>query len=237
MVAPRQPRSFQLVTNFRSHGGIVRCAHSVIVLVTKFWPYVIDILPEEKGIVNGIKPVFFSGWDQDNVRYESFLFGTALVHAFSIGCLKLIHFNSGHHIEFGAQQCILVRNDAAREKLRKQVGDIGLIMCVLFVARLVEMLKTYRTLYESKGLEFNDVSLPPGVTKSIAIGLSRFSFTTSLRTLLSTSPSGVLFSMRSIVLSVKRSPLQLSMKIAMPVFAPRSVALTIFLYAPKLLHS
>ncbi|KAH9022666.1 P-loop containing nucleoside triphosphate hydrolase protein [Lactarius hengduanensis] len=126
MASPRQPRSFQLVTNFRSHGGIVSCAHSVIVLVTKFWPYAIDILPEEKGIVNGIKPVFFSGWDQDNVRYESFLFGTA-----------------GHHIEFGAQQCILVRNDAAREKLRKQVGDIGLIM----------------TLYESKGLEFNDVLL------------------------------------------------------------------------------
>ena len=80
MIAPRPPRSFQLVTNFRSHGGIVRCAHSVIVLVTKFWPYAIDILPEEKGIVDGIKPVFFSGWDQDNVRYESFLFGTALVY-------------------------------------------------------------------------------------------------------------------------------------------------------------
>ncbi|KAH9005752.1 hypothetical protein EDB86DRAFT_2795497 [Lactarius hatsudake] len=126
MASPRQPRSFQLVTNFRSHGGIVSCAHSVIVLVTKFWPYAIDILPEEKGIIDGIKPVFFSGWDQDNVRYESFLFGTA-----------------GQQIEFGAQQCILVRNDAAREKLRKQVGDIGLIM----------------TLYESKGLEFNDVLL------------------------------------------------------------------------------
>ncbi|KAI0292973.1 P-loop containing nucleoside triphosphate hydrolase protein [Multifurca ochricompacta] len=124
MIVPRQPKSFQLVTNFRSHGGIVRCAHSIIVLITKFWPYAIDILPEEKGIVDGIKPVFFSGWDQDNVRYESFLFGTA-----------------GHHIEFGAHQCILVRNEAAKEKFREQVGDIGLIM----------------TLYESKGLEFNDV--------------------------------------------------------------------------------
>ncbi|KAF8261744.1 hypothetical protein EI94DRAFT_1809815 [Lactarius quietus] len=125
-IAQHQPRSFQLVTNFRSHGGIVRCAHSVILLITKFWPYAIDILPEEKGIVNGIKPIFFSGWEQHNVRSKSFLFGTA-----------------GHPIEFGAQQCILVRNDAAREKLRNQVGNIGLIM----------------TLYESKGLEFNDVLL------------------------------------------------------------------------------
>jgi hypothetical protein len=40
----------------------------------------IDILPQEKGIVDGIKPVFFSGWDQDNVPYESFLFGTASVY-------------------------------------------------------------------------------------------------------------------------------------------------------------
>ena len=82
-IAPHPPKSFQLVTNFRSHGGIVGCAHSVIVLITKFWPYAIDILPEEKGIVDGIKPVFFSGWDQDNVRYESFLFGTASVYAFN----------------------------------------------------------------------------------------------------------------------------------------------------------
>jgi hypothetical protein len=126
--ALHQPKSFQLVTNFRSHGGIVRCAHSVVVLITKFWPYAIDILPEEKGIVDGIKPVFFSGWDQDNVRYESFLFGTAFVILPVSLCLHLIRFDSGNHIEFGAQQCILVRNDVAREKLRKQVGDIGLIM-------------------------------------------------------------------------------------------------------------
>jgi hypothetical protein len=130
MTALHQPKSFQLVTNFRSHGGIVKCAHSVIVLITKFWPYAIDILPEEKGIVDGIKPVFFSDWDQDNVRYESFLFGTAFVFFPASLFLHPTCFDSGHHIEFGAQQCILVRNDVAREKLRDQVGDIGLIMCV-----------------------------------------------------------------------------------------------------------
>lgn len=225
-IASHQPTSFQLVTNFRSHGGIVRCAHSVIVLITKFWPYAIDILPEEKGIVNGIKPVFFSGWDQDNVRYESFLFGTASVFTFSPDSLQLTHLNSGHHIEFGAQQCILVRNDAAREKLRRQVGNIGLIMCVLFEARSVEILKACRTLYESKGLEFNDVSPPPVGTESMAIELSRSSFTTSLRTRVSMSLNGVLFSTRSTVPSVKRSLLQRSMKIAMLAFAPRFVSQT-----------
>ena len=79
MIASRSPKSFQLVTNFRSHGGIVKCAHSIITLIMRFWPYAIDNLPQEKGVVDGIKPVFFSGWDQDNVRYESFLFGTASV--------------------------------------------------------------------------------------------------------------------------------------------------------------
>lgn len=47
----------------------------------------------------------------------------------------------GSHIEFGAQQCILVRNDAARDKLREQVGDIGLIMYVRVRCSLVLRLK------------------------------------------------------------------------------------------------
>ncbi|KAF5377280.1 hypothetical protein D9615_006447 [Tricholomella constricta] len=120
------PKTFQLATNYRSHAGIVNCAHSVIELITRFWPYSIDTLAPEKGIVDGLKPVFLNGWDTDNVRYEQFLFGA-----------------SGSHIEFGAQQCILVRDELARQKLQEQVGDIGLVM----------------TLYESKGLEFNDVLL------------------------------------------------------------------------------
>ena len=80
VIASRSPQSFQLVTNFRSHGGIVKCAHSIIALIMRFWPYMIDVLPQEKGIVDGIKPIFFSGWDQYNVRYEYFLFGTASVY-------------------------------------------------------------------------------------------------------------------------------------------------------------
>ncbi|KAG2091484.1 uncharacterized protein F5147DRAFT_822994 [Suillus discolor] len=135
-----QPTMFQLAINYRSHGGIVNCAHSVIELITKFWPNTIDNLRPERGVVDGLKPVFFTGWDKDTVRYEQFLFGA-----------------SGSHIEFGAQQCILVRDDAARQKLREQVGEIGLIM----------------TLYESKGLEFNDVLLYNFFEDSV-IDLSRW---------------------------------------------------------------
>ncbi|KAG2096334.1 uncharacterized protein F5147DRAFT_839983 [Suillus discolor] len=122
----RQPAMFQLAINYRSHGGIVNCARSVIELITKFWPNTIDTLRPEMGVVDGLKPVFFTGWDKATVHHEQFLFGT-----------------KGGHIEFGAEQCILVRDDAARQRLRDQVGEVGLIM----------------TLYESKGLEFNDVLL------------------------------------------------------------------------------
>ncbi|KAJ6573853.1 hypothetical protein DFH09DRAFT_1311930 [Mycena vulgaris] len=122
-----QPRTFQLTVNYRSHAGIVNCAHTVIEVITMLWPYQIDVLDRERGTVDGLRPVFFTGFDSGNVQYEQFLFGD----------------RDGSYIEFGAQQCILVRDDAAREKLREQVGDIGLIM----------------TLYESKGLEFNDVLL------------------------------------------------------------------------------
>jgi len=72
-----QPRSFQLAVNYRSHAGIVNCAHSVIELITQFWPHAIDNLVEERGVIDGLKPVFFNGWDEDSVRYEQFLFGAS----------------------------------------------------------------------------------------------------------------------------------------------------------------
>ncbi|KAJ6456165.1 hypothetical protein C8R45DRAFT_1187129 [Mycena sanguinolenta] len=122
-----QPRTFQLTVNYRSHAGIVNCAHTVIEVIQLFWPYSIDVLGRERGTIDGLRPVFFTGFDSGNVQYEQFLFGD----------------REGSYIEFGAQQCILVRDDAARDRLREQVGEIGLIM----------------TLYESKGLEFNDVLL------------------------------------------------------------------------------
>ncbi|KAF6765898.1 hypothetical protein DFP72DRAFT_865003 [Ephemerocybe angulata] len=119
-------RTFQLVVNHRSHSGIVRCASAVIALITEFWPYAIDNLSPERGIVGGAKPMFFTGWETDAVQYDQFLVG-----------------KSGERVEFGAQQCILVRDEIAKAELRQRVGTVGFIF----------------TLYESKGLEFDDVLL------------------------------------------------------------------------------
>lgn len=120
------PKEFTLAINYRSHGGIINCAHSVVQLLTKLWPDSIDVLEREQGLVDGPKPMFFSGWDVESVHYEQFLFGEV-----------------SNRNEFGAQQCILVRNEMAKEQLRSHIGDVGVIM----------------TLYESKGLEFSDVLL------------------------------------------------------------------------------
>ncbi|KAH8834741.1 hypothetical protein DL96DRAFT_1592 [Flagelloscypha sp. PMI_526] len=125
-----QPKTFQLTVNYRSHGGIVSCANSIIALISEFWSNSLDVLAPEKGIVDGEKPVFFTGWEESNPksRHEQFF----------------LKSSSGGYVEFGAKQCILVRDDPARNKLQAQVGEnIGLIL----------------TLYESKGLEFDEVIL------------------------------------------------------------------------------
>ena len=56
--------------NYRSC-GIVQCAHSVIELIadSESLPHAIDVSTREKGVVDGSKPVFLSGWDSETVRY------------------------------------------------------------------------------------------------------------------------------------------------------------------------
>ncbi|KAG7450840.1 uncharacterized protein BT62DRAFT_1001654 [Guyanagaster necrorhizus] len=117
------PEMFQLAINYRSHAGIVDCARSVIDLITTFWEDSIDHLSPEMGIVDGVKPMFFN--DEDHAQLERFLFLD----------------DGGSLIEFGSQQCIIVRNETAKKRLQEQVGEVGLVL----------------TVYESKGLEFNDV--------------------------------------------------------------------------------
>jgi hypothetical protein len=72
---PIHPKEFTLSINYRSHGGIINCARSVIQLLMTLWPDSIDALDPEQGLVDGPKPMFFSGWDRDLVHYEQFLFG------------------------------------------------------------------------------------------------------------------------------------------------------------------
>ena len=52
-----KPAFFQLSTNYRSPGGIVDCARSVIDLLTLF-PRAIDVLDRERGVIPGLRPLF-----------------------------------------------------------------------------------------------------------------------------------------------------------------------------------
>ncbi|KAK6977441.1 UvrD-like helicase ATP-binding domain-containing protein, partial [Favolaschia claudopus] len=136
ILPPISPRVFQLTVNYRSQTRIVNCARTIIETLTALWPESIDRLDPETGTVDGLQPIFFTDWDSDNVESKQFLFGN----------------ESSGSIELGAQQCILVRDDAAKEELKKFVGEIGIIM----------------TLHDSKGLEFNDVLLYNFFADSVA---------------------------------------------------------------------
>ncbi|KAF8972584.1 hypothetical protein BDZ97DRAFT_1752471 [Flammula alnicola] len=122
------PKAFHLAVNYRSHAGIVNCAQSVIDLILKYWRYTIDALPREFSNTDGAKPIFYTDIYPGFIHEGDFLSRNR---------------KSNEKIELGANQCILVRDEAARQQLVEEIGDIGLIM----------------TLYDSKGLEFNDVFL------------------------------------------------------------------------------
>lgn len=67
---------FELLVNYRSHGGIVACAASIIDLLFSMFPYSIDKLQREVSIVGGPKPRIF----RDNlVHWEQFLCGAGYV--------------------------------------------------------------------------------------------------------------------------------------------------------------
>ncbi|KAF8885252.1 hypothetical protein CPB84DRAFT_1788531 [Gymnopilus junonius] len=124
----KEPKMFHLAVNYRSHAGIVNCAHSVIDLIQQYWPYSIDILPRELGAVVGAIPIFYRDIYPEFIRDGHFLSRDR---------------NRREKIELGADQCILVRDDAAKKRLLEEIGKVGLVL----------------TLYDSKGLEFNDVFL------------------------------------------------------------------------------
>ncbi|KAI6096327.1 hypothetical protein EDD16DRAFT_1879027 [Pisolithus croceorrhizus] len=120
-----KPEVFELPINYRSHSGIVNCAQLVVKLVTDFWPDSIDKLQPERAMLGGPKPVFFVGWPDETFPFKPFFSGLR-----------------GNR-ELGAEQCIIVRDNAVREQIRERFGDIAVIL----------------TLEASKGLEFGDVFL------------------------------------------------------------------------------
>lgn len=122
------PHMFHLPVNYRSHSGITDCAHTVVELLTTLWPESIDKLSGHSGWREGPTPVFIKG--SRAAADLSRLFGQTETD------------RVGGPLELGSEQCIIVHDEASREALFSRGGLGGLVL----------------TVFESKGLEFNDVS-------------------------------------------------------------------------------
>ncbi|CAH1765845.1 8502_t:CDS:10, partial [Entrophospora sp. SA101] len=129
---------FVMNINYRSHNGILKLASSVIDLISRFFPDSIDRLPHESGEVGGPQPIVIH-----NIEAEPFL-----SHVFSVAK------NVANNIEFGAEQVIIVRDDETRQRVTKIIGDDDVVLVL--------------TVFESKGMEFNDVVLYNFFTESPA---------------------------------------------------------------------
>ncbi|VAH52131.1 unnamed protein product [Triticum turgidum subsp. durum] len=119
---------FQLSQNFRTHCGILRMAQSIMRLLCSFFPSSVDKLNPETGLVYGEAPVLLESDNDENAIMRIF------------GENKSQH---GNLHGFGADQVILVRDDATKKQIIDVVGKQALVL----------------TIVECKGLEFQDVLL------------------------------------------------------------------------------
>lgn len=72
-------------------------------LLAFFFPNAIDTLSREEGIVDGPLPIIFSGFLEADLPIETMILGT-----------------QDASIEFGAEQCIVVRDEESRGRASKQ---------------------------------------------------------------------------------------------------------------------
>ena len=118
---------FTLSKNYRSHRGILALASLIMKMIWKGFPETVDNLEPEVGNLDGPKPVFFLGCD------------ASILLTSNVGLVNL----SDQTADYGAEQVILVRDEAMKTALQAEIGDIALILTIL----------------DSKGMEFDDVIL------------------------------------------------------------------------------
>ena len=129
------PSIMQLTINFRSHARILDLANSVIRIVELLFPNAIDKLRKEKSDIDGLKPVVLDSELQESL----FNMLVGYQKALPASSDKLL---ARPPLEFGCDQVILVRNQHAKDRLPSFLKHA---LCL--------------TIYEAKGLEFDDVIL------------------------------------------------------------------------------
>ncbi|CAD8176793.1 unnamed protein product [Paramecium octaurelia] len=121
----------QLTINFRSHNNILQLANCLVSILEIFFPNTIDKLKKERSNISGPKPILVNG-DKDELFY--LLSGEQADKNQQVG--------QRLPIEFGCNQVVLVKDQDSKK-------DIPSILQHALVL----------TIYEAKGLEFDDVIL------------------------------------------------------------------------------
>ncbi|KAI8900130.1 hypothetical protein BC833DRAFT_311271 [Globomyces pollinis-pini] len=121
------PQIWYLTQNYRTHSGILKLSSTLVDLMVHFFPNAVDKVEAENGAL-------IEG------NLPSFLVGSSREDLF----VQLFGAENSRkesvHREMGAEQVIIVRTEEAKLELSKLIGS-ALIL----------------TVYESKGLEFDDV--------------------------------------------------------------------------------
>ncbi|CAG8506159.1 5597_t:CDS:10 [Cetraspora pellucida] len=134
------PKQFELNINYRSHNQILQLASSVIDLIWHFFPDSIDKLSCERSEIGGPKPVVFCEVQAKDL-FDNFSTDKQGEHV-------------TNRIEFGAKQIIIVRDDEVKHQVEELIKDSGMV----------------ETVFNCKGMEFNDVILYNFFTNSPACG-------------------------------------------------------------------
>jgi hypothetical protein len=101
-----------LTENYRSHGGILRLAASVVELIHRYFPGSVDMLKGDTSPLEGPKPIFLSDSSQQGFSVSLFSQGS-----------------KDESIEFGANQANLVRDQAAKERLQSRL-KMGVVLTI-----------------------------------------------------------------------------------------------------------
>ena len=122
-----RPRLFMLANNYRSHQGILGLASLVMEMLWNGFPETVDKLEPEIGQIHGPIPVFFLNCN---------------IQMIASGRTPSVE-QPQQHLDFGAEQAIIVRDQNTKTKLQAELEDQVLVLTVL----------------QSKGMEFEDVLL------------------------------------------------------------------------------
>ena len=107
------PERWDLTQNFRTHNGILFLARNIIEMIEFFFPSSIDSLEKEHSLVSGPRPICLSLTENQDIVRE--MFGDS----------------SSEMIDFGAEQVILVRDQATKTKILAASDKRALVLTVL----------------------------------------------------------------------------------------------------------